>query len=227
MDPWEQLNTAILDCRLCPRLVAYRETIAAMRKHAFRDFEYWGRPLTGFGERTARLLIIGLAPAAHGGNRTGRMFTGDASADWLMRALYRAGFANRPISRDRADGLELHSAFITAVVRCAPPANRPSRDELALCRPYLHREIDLLANVRVVVTLGQIAFDGYVRALRERGHPVPRLQFAHGAHYKFDPPLPDLLVSYHPSRQNTQTGRLTEAMLDQVFGLARQLVDQW
>lgn len=226
IDPWEQLNTEILDCRLCPRLVDYRETVATTRKRAFRDFEYWGRPLTGIGERTAELLIIGLAPAAHGGNRTGRMFTGDSSADWLMRALYRAGFANQPTSRDREDGLVLQSAFITAVARCAPPDNRPTRDELTLCRLYLQREIDLLAHVHVVVTLGQIAFDGYLRALRERGNHVPRLQFAHGARYEFDPPLPDLLVSYHPSRQNTQTGRLTEAMLDQIFGMARQLVDQ-
>ncbi len=223
-DSWEKLNAEVVECRLCPRLVAHREAIAATRKRAYRDFEYWGRPVPGFGDHTAELLIVGLAPAAHGGNRTGRMFTGDGSADWLIRALHRAGFANQPTSRHREDGLELLNAYQTAVVRCAPPDNRPTRDEIANCRRHLQREIDLLTHVRVVVALGHVAFDGYLQTLREGGIKVPRLQFAHAARYDFDPPLPTLIASYHPSRQNTQTGRLTEAMLDQVFSLARELV---
>ena len=169
---------------------------------------------------------MGLAPAAHGANRTGRMFTGDSSADTLTAALHRAGFANQPTSRHRDDGLELHDAFLTAVVRCVPPKNRPTRLEQINCRNYLARELHLLSLVRVVLALGRIAFDGYLALLRERGMDVPRLPFRHGACYQFEPPLPALVVSYHPSRQNTQTGRLTHAMLDEVFGQVRKLLAQ-
>ncbi len=224
MESWEELNSQIVTCEACPRLVAYRQEIAHTKRRAFRDWEYWGRPVPGFGDRDARLLMVGLAPAAHGANRTGRMFTGDSSGDTLTAALYRAGFANQPTSQHRDDGLELHDAFLTAVVRCVPPKNRPTRQEQINCRGYLAREMDLLSSVRVVLALGRIAFDGYLRLLRERGADVPRLLFRHGACYEFEPPLPTLVVSYHPSRQNTQTGRLTEVMLDEVFGQIRELL---
>ena len=214
---WEALEAEVVACTRCPRLVAWREQVAAEKRRAYRDWTYWGRPVPGFGDRQARLVIIGLAPAAHGANRTGRMFTGDGSASTLIAALYRAGFANQPTSVQRGDGLVLYDAFITAVARCAPPANRPTAAELANCRPFLARELALLQNVRVVLALGRMAFDGYLRLLREQGVTVPRLAFRHGACYSFDPPHPTLVVSYHPSRQNTQTGRLTEAMLDAVF----------
>jgi uracil-DNA glycosylase family 4 len=226
-DSWDALNNQIVACEACPRLVAYRQEIARTKRRAFRDWEYWGRPVPGFGDPEAELVIIGLAPAAHGANRTGRMFTGDGtsgSGDTLMAALYRAGFANQPISRHRDDGLELHNAFLTAVVRCAPPKNRPTRQELLNCRGYLARELALLPRVRVVLTLGRIAFDGYLAMLRDQGVQVPRLEFRHGACYEFEPPLPTLVVSYHPSRQNTQTGRLTQAMLDAVFRQIRELL---
>jgi len=224
MESWDELNNQIVACEACPRLVAYRQEVARAKRRAFRDWEYWGRPVPGFGDRDAQLLIVGLAPGAHGANRTGRMFTGDSSGDTLTAALFRAGFANQPTSQHRDDGLELHDAFLTAVVRCAPPKNRPTRQEQINCRGYLARELALLSSVRVVLTLGRIAFEGYVRLLRERGEDVPRLSFRHGACYEFEPPLPTLIVSYHPSRQNTQTGRLTEAMLDEVFEQVRELL---
>ena len=224
MESWDALNNQIVGCEACPRLVAYRQEVARTKRRAFRDWEYWGRPLPGFGDRNARLLMVGLAPGAHGANRTGRMFTGDSSGDTLTAALYRAGFANQPASQHRDDGLELHDAFLTAVVRCVPPKNRPTRQEQINCRGYLAREMDLLPSVRVVLALGRIAFDGYLRLLRERGVDVPRLSFRHGACYEFEPPLPTLVVSYHPSRQNTQTGRLTRAMLDEVFEQVRELL---
>jgi uracil-DNA glycosylase family 4 len=224
MESWEELNSQIVACESCPRLVAYRQEVARTKRRAFRDWEYWGRPVPGFGDRNAQLLIAGLAPGAHGANRTGRMFTGDSSGDTLTAALFRAGFANQPTSQHRDDGLELHDAFLTAVVRCVPPKNRPTRQEQINCRSYLARELDLLSSVRVVLALGRIAFDGYLRLLREWGVDVPRLSFRHGACYEFDPPMPTLVVSYHPSRQNTQTGRLTQTMLDEVFGQIRGLL---
>jgi uracil-DNA glycosylase family 4 len=224
MESWEELNSQIVACVACPRLVAYRQEVARTKRRAFREWEYWGRPVPGFGDRKARLLMVGLAPAAHGANRTGRMFTGDSSGDTLTAALYRAGFANQPTSQHRDDGLELHDAFLTAVVRCVPPKNRPTRQEQTNCLSYLARELDLLSSVRVALALGRIAFDGYLKLLRERGVDVPRLPFRHGACYQFEPPLPALVVSYHPSRQNTQTGRLTEAMLDGVFEQIRGLL---
>jgi uracil-DNA glycosylase family 4 len=228
---WDDLNTRIVTCEACSRLVAYRQEVARVKRRAYRDWDYWGRPLPGFGDRNARLLIVGLAPGAHGGNRTGRMFTGDSSGDTLFTALYRAGFVNQPTSQHRDDGLELRHAFITAVARCAPPDNKPTRQELLNCRGYLARELELLSSVRAVLALGRIAFDGYLDLLEALGR-YPHtgqnsgLQFRHGAVYEFDPPLPTLVASYHPSRQNTQTGRLTPAMLDQVFRKISKLLDR-
>jgi len=223
-ESWEELNSQIVACQACPRLVAYRQEVACAKRLAFRDWEYWGRPVPGFGDRNARLLILGLAPGAHGANRTGRMFTGDGSGDTLTTALNRAGFANQPTSRHRDDGLELHSAFLTAVVRCVPPNNRPTSQEQNNCRGYLARELELLSSVRVVLALGRIALEGYLTLLRERGVDVPRLPFRHGGCYDFESSLPTLMISYHPSRQNTQTGRLTQAMLDDILGQVRELL---
>lgn len=208
-------------CRRCPRLVAHRERVAQEKVRRYRDDEYWGKPIPGFGDPNARLLIVGLAPAAHGGNRTGRMFTGDRSGDFLYRALHRAGFANQPWSRRRDDGLALYDCYITAAVRCAPPGNKPIPNELATCRPYLVEEIRLLRHVRVIVALGRIAFDAFLKAWVDVGRPlpIPRPAFGHGAMVK----LPEgvwLLASYHPSQQNTQTGRLTPAMFQRIFDRA-------
>jgi uracil-DNA glycosylase family 4 len=192
----------------------------------YLDWDYWGRPLPSFGDPEARLLILGLAPAAHGGNRTGRMFTGDSSADFLFRTLHRFGFASAPTSRRRDDGLTLHDAYITAALRCAPPANKPLRDELASCEPYLLEELSLLREVRVVLGLGKIAFDAYLRSCTARGLslPSPRPKFGHGVTY----PMPDgtrLVGAYHPSRQNTQTGRLTVEAFDDVFEGVKRLLE--
>jgi len=222
---WQALEAEIVACRACPRLVAWREQVAREKRRAYRDEVYWGRPVPGFGDPAAHLAIVGLAPAAHGANRTGRLFTGDSSGRTLIPALYRAGFANQPTSAHREDGLVLHDAFLTAVVRCAPPKNRPTREELRTCLPFLRRELALLPNLRVVLALGQIAMEGLRIMWREAGHAIPRLAFRHGAVYTLPPPLPTLLISYHPSRQNTQTGRLTDAMLDAVFQQARRLIE--
>lgn len=214
---WLALCRQVVTCRRCPRLVRWRERVAREKKRAYRDWEYWGRPVPGWGDPHARLLIIGLAPAAHGANRTGRMFTGDQSGRWLYRALHRAGFANQATWEHRDDGLMLRDCYITAVLRCAPPANKPSLDEIARCQPFLREELDRLTHVRVVVALGRIAFDTYVR-LREW---EPRPVFAHNRRYEGRPVL---IASYHPSRQNTNTGKLTEAMLDAVFAQARSVL---
>lgn len=216
------LGQEILGCRRCPRLVDWRQQIGEQKRRAYRDEDYWARPLPGFGDACARLLVLGLAPAAHGGNRTGRMFTGDSSADFLISALHRAGFANQPTSHRRDDGLELQDAYITAAARCAPPDNKPTPAELANCQPYLTREFALLPNLRVVLALGQIAFDAYLRTLRQQQHgtdllSLRGLRFRHGQVLHLHPPLPVLITSYHPSRQNTQTGRLTAGMLDDVL----------
>ena len=209
------LEKAIARCKLCPRLRAHCLAVAAMKRRAYRDQTYWGRPVPGFGDPSARLLIVGLAPGAHGSNRTGRMFTGDASGDFLYAALARVGLANTPVSRMRGDGLTLHDCFITAVARCAPPGNRPSRAEIAACRPYLVRELDLLGDVRVILALGGIAWTGVRDALRERrGAIAPQPRFGHGVAWHPGPGLPAVIASYHPSQQNTQTGRLTAAMFD-------------
>ncbi len=222
-----QLNEEIVACRKCPRLVRYREKIAREKRRAFRNCDYWGKPLPGFGDPHARLAIIGLAPAAHGGNRTGRMFTGDRSGDFLYRALYRAGFANQPTSVSRDDGLKLRDAYITAPLRCAPPANKPLPSELANCRPYFERELELL-RPRAVLALGGIAMKAYLGMLRDQ-HALPRgaaFAFRHGASYELDASLPRLFVSYHPSQQNTFTGKLTEAMLARVLRDVRRFLEK-
>jgi uracil-DNA glycosylase family 4 len=257
---WRELETEITTCRACPRLVTWREQVALEKRRAYRDWDYWGRPVPGFGDPAARLLVVGLAPGAHGSNRTGRMFTGDSSGDTLYTALHRAGFASQPTSRRQDDGLTLSDAFITAVARCAPPENRPTPAEIAACRSFLYRELALLSQVQVLVALGQIAFDGCLRLLRDHnyqwveaeakehvmissGLPSPAcpategsdervpgpLKFGHGRHYAFANAAPTdrkhLITAYHPSRQNTQTGRLTPEMLDEVFVLARSLLE--
>jgi uracil-DNA glycosylase family 4 len=219
-----RLAARLRRCRRCPRLVAWRERVAREKRAAFRDESYWGRPVPGFGDPRARLLIVGLAPAAHGGNRTGRMFTGDGSSAFLVSALHRAGFANQATSTSRDDGLELRDARMLAVVRCVPPDNQPTPRELLNCRPWLLDEIALLPRVKAVLTLGRIALDGWTAALRSAGHAIPRLRFAHGAVHALPPPLPRVFVSYHPSRQNTGTGRLTAAMLDRVLSDVRRFL---
>jgi uracil-DNA glycosylase family 4 len=220
---WQALNDEIVQCRLCPRLVAWREKVALERKRAYRDFEYWGKPVPGFGDWVARVLVVGLAPGAHGANRTGRMFTGDGSGSFLYRALHKAGFSSQPFAYQRDDDLTLSSLFISAVCRCAPPANKPLPQEIANCLPYLDRELNLLPDLQGIVALGRIAFDNTLSLLR-RGHAIPRLDFAHGAFYNLGEGLHWMLASYHPSRQNTQTGRLTEPMLDEVFQRARAVL---
>jgi uracil-DNA glycosylase family 4 len=224
---WQRLTAEIVACRACPRLVAWREQVAREKRRAYRDWEYWGRPVPGFGDPAARLLIVGLAPGAHGSNRTGRMFTGDSSGDTLYAALHRAGFASQPTARSRDDGLTLTDAYITAVARCAPPDNRPTPEEMAACRPFLVREWTAMPRVRVILALGQVGFEGCLRLLRDFGYDVPRLKFGHGLHtslHSASGDLKHLVAAYHPSRQNTQTGRLTPAMLDEVFALARSLL---
>jgi len=218
------LARRIVRCRLCPRLVKHREAAAADPPRRYRGQVYWARPLPAFGDPHARVLLVGLAPAAHGGNRTGRMFTGDRSGDWLFRALYESGFANQPASTHAGDGLALSGAYITAALRCAPPANKPLPGEMLRCQPYLLEELALLRDARVVVALGKIAWDAYLRARRAAGLPLPRPlpRFGHGARSA----MPDgtaLLGSFHPSQQNTFTGRLTRPMLRQVFSTARRL----
>jgi uracil-DNA glycosylase family 4 len=215
---WEGLTREIITCTRCPRLVTHRREVAHKKKREFANWKYWGAPLLGFGDTRAELVIIGLAPAAHGGNRTGRMFTGDGSANFLMRALCKAGFANQPISDHDGDGLQLENAFMTAVVRCAPPRNRPLASELANCSAFLDRELVLLSRVRAVLALGQVAFKGYLDHLKRQGVPIPRLKFKNGQKYSMPQGLPVLVASYHPSRQNTQTGRLTCKMMDATLG---------
>lgn len=224
LDSWDRLYADLVSCTRCPRLVAWREEVARVKRRAYRDRVYWGRPVPSLGTVDARLLVVGLAPGAHGANRTGRMFSGDESGRTLIPALYRAGLANRPVSTGPGDGLELRDTYITAVCHCAPPGNRPTPEETRNCRPFLVRELRLLANVRVVLALGRIAFDGFRRALTEAGHEVPRLDFAHGGVYSLGAGRPTLVATYHPSRQNTNTGRLTEGMLDRVLEQVRQLL---
>ena len=224
--PLLDLETRITRCRRCPRLVEWRERVAREKRRAFADEVYWGRPVPGWGDPDGRLLILGLAPAAHGANRTGRMFTGDESGNWLFRALYEAGFATRPESVAKGDGLRLIDCFMTAALRCAPPGNRPRPDERRNCRPWLEAELDVLPHIRVIVTLGQYAWDHALRVVRDRGHPIPspKPRFGHGAEVAPGPDAPVLVASYHPSQQNTFTGVLTKPMLDHVFERARELV---
>jgi uracil-DNA glycosylase family 4 len=217
-DSIESVTAEVVACRRCPRLVAWREEVAREKRAAFREWEYWAKPVPGFGDPAARLVVVGLAPAAHGGNRTGRIFTGDRSGDWLYAALYRAGFANQPTSEHREDGLRLTGAYVTASVRCAPPGNKPTPEERDNCAPYLERELRLLADWRVIVALGSFAHGVVASLLGVR----PRPQFGHGS----EAPAGQgryLLGSYHPSQQNTFTGKLTEEMLDSVFARARLL----
>ncbi len=222
-DSLEQLDREVVECRLCPRLVAWREEVARVKRAAYANEEYWGRPLPGFGDPRARLLVLGLAPAAHGGNRTGRIFTGDRSGDWLFAALWRAGYANQPTSVSRDDGLALTDCYISAAVRCAPPANRPLPSERDNCLPYLERELRLLDGVTVIMCLGGFAWDAALRVVAALGEkvPRPRPRFAHGATAGLG--RWTLLGCYHPSQQNTFTGRLTETMMDDVFADARRL----
>lgn len=229
LESWREIEDEILNCRRCPRLVAWREEVARVRRRAYRDQEYWGRPITGFGDRQARLLVVGLAPGAHGANRTGRVFTGDGSGSFLFKALHAAGFANQPTSTHAGDGLELCDVYISAVCRCAPPENKPTREEIETCLPFLEREMALLNRAQVVVALGKIAFDYLVKIYRGQGYALPRLDFMHGAVYRLaewspdeSPGGPVLIASYHPSRQNTQTGRLTEAMFAEIWQQARR-----
>jgi uracil-DNA glycosylase len=221
-----RLEDEIVACRRCPRLVAWREQVAREKRASFADEEYWGRPLPGFGDHAARVLVLGLAPAAHGGNRTGRVFTGDRSGDWLFAALHRAGFANQPTSVDRDDGLELHGAWVSAAVRCAPPANKPTPEERDTCLPWSVAELEHLTDLRVVVCLGAFAWDAALRLRAALGHPRPRPRprFGHEAVFD-DGAWLALLGCFHPSQQNTFTGRLTEPMLDDVFRRARDLAE--
>jgi len=222
-DRFQTLRDAIVACTRCPRLRTHCETVAREKRAMYRDHEYWGKPVPGFGDPRARMLIVGLAPAAHGANRTGRMFTGDRSGDFLFASLHRTGFANQAASVERGDGLGLRDAFITAAARCAPPANKPTRDELEACRPFMVRELALLTRLRAVVALGRIGHDTYLKLLRAGGERIvlAAFPFAHGAVHE----LPDgkrLYDSFHPSQQNTFTGRLKPADLDRVFRAVRR-----
>ena len=221
------LNREVIACTRCPRLVAYRERIAREKRRAYRDWDYWGKPVPGFGDPDARVLVMGLAPGAHGSNRTGRPFTGDASGNFMYPVLYEVGFASQPAATDRNDGLTLNNLYITAAVRCAPPDNKPTPQELATCAPFLDREIAGLKNLKVVVALGKIGFDAYLNFLKRRGVLTSKkgYLFKHGASYG----MPDgkvLLASYHPSNQNTQTGKLTRKMFLKIFQEAARLASE-
>jgi uracil-DNA glycosylase len=219
------LNEEIVVCRKCPRLVKYREKVAREKRRAYREWEYWGKPVPGFGDPQARLLILGLAPAAHGANRTGRMFTGDRSGDFLYTALHKAGFANQDTSLHHEDGLQLQNAYITATCRCAPPENKPLPCELSNCRGYLEHEMEIL-RPKAILALGKIAWDGYLEILKQRGVIASRAlyQFAHGAEAEVAPGTPRLFGAYHPSQQNTQTGKVTQAMYARVLRRIRRFL---
>jgi uracil-DNA glycosylase family 4 len=220
------LNEEIIACRKCPRLVKYREKVARQKRRAYRECDYWGKPVPGFGDAQAQLFILGLAPAAHGGNRTGRMFTGDRSGDFLYAALHKAGFANQPTSLHREDGLQLKNAYITATCRCAPPENKPLPREISNCQGYLEREIEIL-KPRAILALGKIAWDGYLEILKQRGVIASRAlyEFAHGAEAEVALGTPRLFGVYHPSQQNTQTGRVTPAMYASVLRRIRSFLE--
>ena len=224
MKALEILENQIVACEQCPRLVEYRAEVGRVKRRAYRDWNYWAKPVPGFGDPKARLLLVGLAPGAHGANRTGRMFTGDSSGDFLYKVLFATGFASQPTSVSRDDGLKLIDAYISAAVRCAPPDNKPTVEEIRTCRPYMQRELELLENVAVVVALGRLAFDVYLAILRDQGKIARRsgFVFAHDAEHRTGQDQPLLISSYHPSQQNTSTGKLTEAMLRAVFERARR-----
>lgn len=223
----EELNKEIIQCRKCPRLVEHREQIGVVQRRAYRGEEYWCKPITGFGDPQARLLVVGLAPGAHGANRTGRIFTGDRSGDYLYRALFETGFANQPESVSRQDGLVLRDAYITCPVRCVPPDNKPTKEEILACRPFLVRELAYLANVKLVVALGNIGLQAYLSVLQDQGRIRSRspFRFAHGALFRAYKGGPLLLTSYHPSQQNTSTKRLTAEMLREIFFRSRRLIE--
>ena len=224
----KELQDTVVRCHKCPRLVAYLKEVSNHKPKRYRDWDYWSKPLPSFGDPDARVLIVGLAPAAQGGNRTGRMFTGDRSGEWLFNALYQFGFANQPNSLRRDDRFELHDCYITATIRCAPPKNKPLPEEIENCRPYFLKELDLLKNIKVIVPLGQIAFTQTLRALRLKGYDVPPLPFGHGRIYEVSLRTQPselrtftLITTYHPSQQNTQTGKLTRPMFHKIFKMAR------
>jgi uracil-DNA glycosylase family 4 len=226
MNTLEDLNNQIVACERCPRLIAYCRRVALEKRRAYREDDYWGRPVPGLGDPRARVLMVGLAPAAHGANRTGRMFTGDGSGDFLIPALHRAGFASQPTSTHRGDGLVYHDLYLAAAAHCAPPDNKPTPREIANCRPFLVEHLRRLSEVRVILALGRIGFEAVLAALVETGQPLPapRPAFGHGAEHRLG--RYTLVASYHPSRQNTQTGRLTAAMLDQVLARVRALAGE-
>jgi uracil-DNA glycosylase len=226
MKALELLKQEIIVCRKCPRLVEFREHIAQVKRRAYRECDYWGRPVPGFGDAKARVLLIGLAPGAHGANRTGRVFTGDRSGEFLYKVMYETGFASQPSSTTRDDGLKLFDAYISAAVRCVPPDNKPLPGEIRNCRPYLERELSLLKNVRVIIALGRLAFDAYLTILLEKGQIASRsgFMFGHDFQHCTASGQPVLIGSYHPSQQNTSTGKLTEDMLRAVFLRARRLL---
>lgn len=225
-DSLEELSSRLVDCRLCPRLVDWREKVAKEKRASFADDEYWGRPVPGFGDPEAEMVVVGLAPAAHGANRTGRMFTGDRSGEWLYRALYDAGFASRPEAMSRDDGLRLTNAWVTSAVRCAPPANKPLPEERDVCAAWFDDELELLTRAGVYVCLGQYGYHALWRHLGRTGAdlPRPRPKFGHGAEIALNDGR-TVLMSFHPSQQNTFTGKLTREMIDEVFGRARQIIE--
>ena len=231
----KELQDTVVRCRKCPRLVAYLKEVSERKPKRYRDWDYWSKPLPSFGDPDARVLIVGLAPAAQGGNRTGRMFTGDRSGEWLFNALYEFGFANQPNSLRRDDGFKLDDCYITATIRCAPPKNKPLPEEIENCRPYFLEELDLLKNIEVLVPLGQIAFTQTLKSLRLKGFEIPSLSFGHGKIYSLQTPnsvrnadlrsLRTLITTYHPSQQNTQTGKLTRPMFHKIFRMVRNKLE--
>jgi uracil-DNA glycosylase family 4 len=228
----EKLQNIVIRCRKCPRLVTYLKEVSDHKPRRYRDWDYWSKPLPSFGDSEARVLIIGLAPAAQGGNRTGRMFTGDRSGEWLFHALYRFGFANQPNSSKRNDDFKLNDCYITATIRCAPPQNKPLPEEILNCRPYLLKEFTLLRNIKVIVPLGQIAFTQTLKSLRSIGFDIPSLSFGHGKLYLLslrtqhsELKTITLITTYHPSQQNTQTGKLTKPMFHRIFKMAREKIE--
>lgn len=215
----------LINCRLCDRLVEWREEVARVKRRAYLDWDYWGKPVPGFGDLNGEVMVVGLAPGAHGSNRTGRMFTGDTSGEFLYPALFRAGFANQPSSTHIGDGLQLNNLFITAICRCVPPQNKPSTQEINNCLPYLVNEISLMTNLRVIVALGALAHHYVLKIFSGLSGNNLKLPFSHGSKEKLPGEFPTLISSYHPSRQNTQTGRLTVEMFDQIFSMTKQLVE--
>jgi uracil-DNA glycosylase family 4 len=225
----KKLQDKVVRCHKCPKLVAYLKEVSSHKPKRFRDWDYWSKPLPSFGDPDARVLIVGLAPAAQGGNRTGRMFTGDRSGEWLFNALYQFGSANQLNSLQRDDGFKLDDCYITATIRCAPPKNKPLPEEIENCRPYFLKELDLLKNIKVIVPLGQIAFTQTLRSLRLKGYDVPPFPFGHGKSYTIPPgdrlQTISLITTYHPSQQNTQTGKLTRLMFHNIFRMARSKLE--